>query len=62
MNSIDHCLKEKMIKLMKDELGGKILTNLLDQHDGREDKKAKGTKKCVIKRKLTFQNRSDKLK
>ena len=30
MNSIDHCLKEKMIKLMKDELGGKILTNLLD--------------------------------
>ena len=25
-------------------------------HDGSEDKKAKGTKKCAIKRKLTFEN------
>ena len=24
--------------------------------DGKEDKKAKGTKKCVIKRKLKFEN------
>ena len=44
---------------MKDELGGKIMTKfvglkektysyLID--DGSEDKKAKGTKKCVIKK------------
>ena len=48
---------------MKDELGGKIMTEfaalrpktysyLMD--DGRNDKKAKGTKKCVIKRRLEF--------
>ena len=46
---------------MKGELGGKIITKfvglkaktfsyLID--DGSEDKKAKGTKKCVIKRNL----------
>ena len=50
---------------MKDELVGKIKTKfvglkaktysyLID--DGGEDKKAKGTKKCVIKRKLKFEN------
>ena len=50
---------------MKDKLGGKIMTKffrlrvktysyLID--DGSEDKKAKGTKKCVIKRKLKFEN------
>ena len=50
---------------MKDELGGRIVTKfvrlraktysyLLD--DSSEDKKAKGTKMCVIKRKLKFQN------
>ena len=50
---------------MKDELGGKILKEFLglraktcsylkDNND--EDKKAKGTKKCVIKRKLKFQD------
>ena len=50
---------------MKDELGGKIIkiffglraktySYLID--DGSEDKKAKGTKKCVIKRKLKFKN------
>ena len=52
-----------MIGLMKDELGGKIITEfaalrpktysyLMD--DGNSDKKAKGTKKCVIKRRLKF--------
>ena len=46
---------------MKDELGGKVMTkfvrlraktysNLID--DGSEDRKAKGTKNCVIKRKV----------
>ena len=50
---------------MKDELGGKIVTKfvgiraktysyLID--DNSEDKKAKGTKKCAIKRKLKFEN------
>ena len=50
---------------MKDKLNGKIMTiffglrvktysQLMD--DGSEDKKAKDTKKCVIKRKLKFEN------
>ena len=50
---------------MKDELGGQIMKKfvglraktysyLKDNND--KDKKAKGTKKCVIKRKLTFQD------
>ena len=50
---------------MKDELGGKIMRefaalrvktcNYLTD-DGDEDKKAKGTKKCVIKQKLKFEH------
>ena len=49
---------------MKDELGGKITIKFARLRaktynyfidDGSEDKKAKGTKKCVIKRKLKFQ-------
>ena len=50
---------------MKDKLGGKIMiefvglraktySNLIDE--GSEDKKEKGTKKCVIKRKFKFEN------
>ena len=56
---------KKVIGLMEDQLGAKILIEFmnLDQKkdsylmdDGREDKKAKGTKKSVIKRRLKFED------
>ena len=52
-----------MIGLIKDELGGKIMPELVALRpktyscltdDYEEDKKAKGTKKCVIKRRPKF--------
>ena len=48
---------------MKDELGGKIITEFVtlrpktysySTDDDKEDKKAKGTKKCIIKRMIKF--------
>ena len=59
---------KKVIRMFKDELGGKIMTEFcalrakaysykLD--DDTENKKAKGTKKCIVKRELTFKNYVD---
>ena len=59
---------KKVIGLFKDELGGKIMKEfagpraktyayLMD--DNTEHKKAKGTIKCVIKKRLMFENYTD---
>ena len=59
---------KKVIGLLKDELGGRIMKEfctlraktysyLMD--DDSEVKKSKGTKKCVIKRELMFENYKD---
>ena len=54
---------KKVIGLMKDELGGRIIKKFVILRpktysyltdDYKEDKKAKGTKKCVIKRMIKF--------
>ena len=56
---------KKVIGSTKDQLGGKIRKKIVRLRaktysyvidDGSEDEKAKGTKKCVIKRKLKFEN------
>ena len=51
--------------MMKDELGGEIMKEFIGlrpkrysylTEDGKIDKKAKGTKKCVIKSLIMFDN------
>ena len=62
--------KNKIISLMKDELGAKIITEFVTLRpktysfltdDGKEDKKAKGTKKYVIKKMIKFNDYKKRL-
>ena len=63
-------INKKVIRKFKDELGGKIMKKFVAlrakayaylTEDGGEHKKAKGTKKCVIKKELRFETYKDAL-
>ena len=60
--------QKKVSGLFKDELGGKIIIQFVAPRpktyaclddDSNDYKKAKGTKKCVLKQKLMFQSYID---
>ena len=64
INETDNYVK-KLAGLLKYELGGKIMTEFAALRpksysyitdDNKGNKKAKGTRKCGIKRKLTFED------
>ena len=63
-------VKKKSSRSFKDGLGGKIMTEFVSlrvkayahlKEDGSEHKKVKRIKKCIIKRKLMFENYRDSL-
>ena len=65
MKKLGRCLQEQITGLIKDELGGKIMTEFVSfrvktysylMDGGNSDKKAKGTKTCVIKQILKFKD------
>ena len=57
-------LNRKVIELMKDELGGEIMEEFVTlrlemysyRTSGKESKKCKGIKKCVVKKTITFEH------
>ena len=62
---------KKVLGMMKDELGGKIMKEFIGLRpefysyltdDGNVDKKVKGTKQCVIKKEVMFDNYLECLK
>ena len=62
---------KKVIGMMKDELGGRIMKEFIGLRpkcysyltdDGNVHKKAKGTKKCVMKKEIMFNNYAECLK
>ena len=64
-------IPKKVIGMMKDELGGKIMKEFIGlrpkcysylTEDGNVNKKVKGTKKCVIKKEIMFNNYVECLK
>ena len=61
---------KKVISLFKDELGGKSIVEFCplrakayayNLDDDTEHKKSKGTKKCIVKREIIFENYKDSL-
>ena len=63
--SLPISLNKKVIGLMTDELGGKIMTEFMalrpklysyKKLGGSKDKKCKGIKKCIVKKTLTFED------
>ena len=63
-------MNKKLMRLFKEKLGGKIIKEFCAlrtktysylMNDDTEHKKAKGTKKCIVKRTLMLENYKDSL-